>query len=292
MREDFWEFDPTHTLFLATDHRPEIRGTDHAIWRRIKLVPFTVTIPEAKQDTALLEKLKEELPGILAWAVRGHAAWLESGLGEPKEVAEATAGYRAEMDVIEAFIEERCVLGPNVRAKATPLYQAYKAWCEDAGERPEKQTSFGLRLGERGFERKKIRGVIWWAGIGLREDGDPDRGGDSSSEGDSGGSESSIEAKNPPHEESMLKSGLQPSPHHPTIPTGGDGLLPSSEDDPIRKLLAHPPYWLATQLERCREDPGRLLKPTASTAAYELYGSASRWREVMTHLEAHIGGEA
>jgi putative DNA primase/helicase len=93
MREDFWEFDPTHTLFLATNHRPEIRGTDHAIWRRIKLVPFDVTIPDKRQDTALLDKLREELPGVLAWAVRGHAAWLESGLGEPEEIRAATASY-------------------------------------------------------------------------------------------------------------------------------------------------------------------------------------------------------
>ena len=168
MREDFWQFRPTHTVFLATNHRPEIRGTDHAIWRRIRLVPFDVTIPKDNQDNKLPEKLRAEVPGVLAWIVRGCLDYQRDGLGEPEEVAAATGQYRAEMDVLAGFIEDRCVEHPRASVGATPLYEEYKRWCEDTGERPEKQTKFGLRLRERGFTKEKAQLVTWY-GIGLRD---------------------------------------------------------------------------------------------------------------------------
>jgi putative DNA primase/helicase len=174
MREDFWEFEPTHTIFLATNHRPEVRGTDHAIWRRLKLVPFEVTIPEAEQDKRLAAKLRAELSGILAWIVRGCLEYQREGLGEPEEVRAATEGYRAEMDILAAFIEDRCVVRSRASAGATPLYNAYKDWCEESGETRLTQTKFGRRLKERGFRSEKSQRVTWY-GIGLRDDRpDPD----------------------------------------------------------------------------------------------------------------------
>jgi len=188
MREDFWQFDPTHTVFLATNHRPEVRGTDHAIWRRIKLVPFEVTIPESEQDKRLVEKLRKELPGILAWIVQGCLEYQRGGLGEPDKVRAATLDYRSEMDVLAGFIEDRCVVHPRVSVGATPLYHAYKGWCEETGEDKLTQQKFGRRLKERGFTSEKTQRVTWY-GIGLhddRPDPDPDGGendGDSGSKG-------------------------------------------------------------------------------------------------------------
>ena len=155
---------------------PEIRGTDHAIWRRIKLVPFEVRIPDDEKDKELSEKLREELPGILAWIVRGCLDYQELGLGEPEKVEKATAGYRAEMDVLAAFIEDRCVLQAGAETPATPLYKAYREWCEEAGEQPEKQTAFGRRLGERGdltgfsYTQGPHKGRKGWRGIGLLQE--------------------------------------------------------------------------------------------------------------------------
>ncbi len=80
MREDFWQFRPSHTVVLATNHKPTIRGTDHGIWRRIRLVPFTVTIPDAEQDKQLTSKLRAEWPAILRWAVAGCIDWQRNGL--------------------------------------------------------------------------------------------------------------------------------------------------------------------------------------------------------------------
>jgi hypothetical protein len=110
MRENFWQFFPTHTAFLSTNHRPEVKGTDHAIWRRIKLVPFEVTIPEAEQDKKLAAKLRAELPGILSWIVRGCLEWQRYGLGESEEVKAATTSYRDDMDNLAGFIQDRCVV--------------------------------------------------------------------------------------------------------------------------------------------------------------------------------------
>ena len=108
MRCNFFEFPPTHHIWLAVNHKPTIRGTDTGIWRRIKLIPFAVSIPDEEQDKALGEKLQAERAGILAWAVQGCLAWQEHGLGEPDEVRQATSEYRGEQDVLATFIAERC----------------------------------------------------------------------------------------------------------------------------------------------------------------------------------------
>lgn len=173
MREDFWQFQPTHKIWLASNHKPSIRGTDHAMWRRIKLVPFTVQIPDADQDHALPEKLKGELPGILAWAVRGCMEWQEKGLGEPNAVRAATDEYRVEEDVLGQFLEARCELGEEHETAASILYEGYRNWAEAAGEATVTQTAFGRALRERGFAVEKgtrgcQRGRKLWRGVGLR----------------------------------------------------------------------------------------------------------------------------
>jgi putative DNA primase/helicase len=175
MRQDFFEFDPTHKAFLVANHKPEIRGTDHAIWRRIKLVPFDVTIPDTEKDERLPEKLRDELPGILAWAVEGCLLWQGEGLGEPEEVKTATEGYRAEMDVLAAFIEDRCFVGDRASALASRLWEEYRDWCGENGEDAGTQHKFGRRLRERGFERTLQSGTRkkMWRGIGLHDPTQP-----------------------------------------------------------------------------------------------------------------------
>jgi len=166
---EFFEFDPTFKLFLAVNHKPEIRGTDHAIWRRVRLIPFTVTIPDDEQDKTLREKLSQERSGILNWAIRGCRLWQEEGLAAPEEVKKATASYREEMDIFGRFLSERCAADPKGEETAKVLYQAYLSWAYEAGEKkPVSKTKFGILLGERGFVRaEKSDGTRVWKGLSL-----------------------------------------------------------------------------------------------------------------------------
>ena len=172
MRAEWFDFQPTHKLWLSTNHKPEIRGTDNAIWRRIRLIPWSVTIPPAEQDKRLAAKLRDELPGILAWIVNGCLEWQRIGLQPPDEVRRATGRYRAEMDVLAAFIDEECIVAEHASATAKALYSGYKDWCDENGERPESQRRFGGRLKERGFVSGRMttgtrKGAVEWYGIGL-----------------------------------------------------------------------------------------------------------------------------
>jgi putative DNA primase/helicase len=172
MREDYWEFSPTHTLIMATNHRPTIRGTDNGIWRRLKLVPFTVKVDGGRDDKRMSEKLRAEFPGILAWCVRGCLAWQEIGLQEPESVAEATADYREEQDVIGGFLADRTLMDPSTRTRCNKVYEAYKAWAEAAGERVISLSDFGKRIGDRGIGKSKSNGW-WYIGVGLKQADDP-----------------------------------------------------------------------------------------------------------------------
>ena len=179
---ELFEFVPEFKLFLGTNHKPVIKGSDYGIWRRIRLLPFGVTIPPEERDRDLIEKLKAELPGILAWMVRGCQEWQRVGLQEPKMVVAATENYRTEMDVLGDFLEDCCVQHANASVLATPLYTAYRIWAEDNGERISSKRSFGMRLSERGFQRKKSNGIVVWLGIELAPLSSPE-GGPSESEG-------------------------------------------------------------------------------------------------------------
>lgn len=167
MRQDFTSFKPTHLLFLQTNHRPRISGTDEGIWRRLRLLPFNVTIPAEKRDPRLPAKLRAELPGILAWCWQGWLRYKEEGFSTPAAVMAATQEYRETSDVVGAFLAELCELSPSWTESAGTLYHAYARWCEDNGERPRSQKDFGMRLSERGMQRFRSGGIHRWQGIRL-----------------------------------------------------------------------------------------------------------------------------
>lgn len=162
---EFFEFSPQFKLWISGNSKPIIRGGDYAIWRRIRLIPFTVQIPPEDQDRQLLEKLIAELPGILSWAVEGCLKWQDEGrLIPPDEVISATEGYRDEMDLLGQFFSEKCQLDSNFYVSAKDIYSAYTEWSESQGEkRPMSQRDFGMQLTERGFEGKRHgKGRLWY----------------------------------------------------------------------------------------------------------------------------------
>lgn len=169
MRMDFYQFQPSHLLVLQTNHRPKVQGTDEGVWRRLRLIPFSHTVPPERRDSRLPEKLRAELPGILQWALTGWRRYQTQGFNDPPAVRAATADYREASDVVGLFLSEVCEEVPELTETARDLYQAYAEWCEDTGERQRTQKEFGMRLAEQGFEQSRgSGGVRRWRGIRIK----------------------------------------------------------------------------------------------------------------------------
>lgn len=164
---DEFDFKPELKLWMATNHKPIIRGTDDGIWRRMAIVPFKVQIPEYAVDKQLTQKLKRELKAILNWAVDGYRLWKDIGLAEPQTVAEQRNSYRKEMDPVEAFIEECCVRDVDEREKSSDLYQAYKNWATANGEYVMSHTKFGKEMSNK--FKKILSAGTYYKGVKLLE---------------------------------------------------------------------------------------------------------------------------
>lgn len=161
-----FEFKPEFKLWMATNHKPVIRGTDDGIWRRIHMIPFTVQIPVDKVDRQLKSKLEREYPAILRWAVEGCLLWQREGLKQPRAVLDMTREYRREMDVISGFLDDRCEVGEGFSAKSSELYAAYSAWCEANTEFKMSNTKFGVEM-EKRFTRSKRMDGNYFVGLKL-----------------------------------------------------------------------------------------------------------------------------
>lgn len=206
-----FSFRPEFKVWLSTNNKPEIQGTDDAIWDRIRLVPFTQRFTGESQDRDLAAELRKELPGVLAWMVAGCLDWQRDGLGEPEQVKAATDAYRAEMDVLAVFIDERCVVHPNAQATMKDLFAAWEHWCGVSGEDAGTKRAFGSRLTERGFEAGRgTSNAPIRKGIGLLSDHTPPDGND----------------PDPPDGESGPEGGSQGNSTPPVVTLDGTGNEP------------------------------------------------------------------
>jgi putative DNA primase/helicase len=177
MREDEWSFDPTHTLVLFTNHQPRIVGRDEGIWRRVRLVPWNVGIPKTQRDEALADKLRAELPGILAWIVQGAQRFLKQGIGAPTQIEAATEQYRGDQDTVARFLHDEGVTVDSAssnRTKAPTLVAAHRDWCEANGHRHESHYQLVTkRLVELGAVSKQARVGQWrglvWRGVSVEK---------------------------------------------------------------------------------------------------------------------------
>ncbi len=164
------EFTPTWKIWLGTNHEPIILGNDHAIWRRMRKIPFEVVIPESKQDPALKLSLLNDVSersGILNWALEGVRRWQEDGLKPSKQVHDATRAYRANQDLVGQFIAEHCQIHPALTVKKGILYRAYINYCKDMNEQAKAKVAFGYQLRERGIKDDRDRDARFWVGIGI-----------------------------------------------------------------------------------------------------------------------------
>lgn len=165
---DEFDFKPELKLWMATNHKPIIRGTDDGIWRRMAIIPFNVQIPSYAVDKQLTQKLKRELRAILNWAVEGYQEWQRIGLAEPQTVAEQRDSYRREMDPIEMFLDECCDVDPQCRERSSNLYQHYRTWAREYNEYEMSHTKFGKEFSKK-FKKVKSSGEMFYEGICLRD---------------------------------------------------------------------------------------------------------------------------
>lgn len=168
MHRDFFEFLPTFKLLVAGNHRPRLTGVGEAMRRRLHLVPFEVTIPEADRDKTLCMQLLAERDGILGWMIAGCADWRRIGLAPPARVLAASQDYFADEDVIGHWIAEQCETGPGCSARAADLYTSWSTFAETGGFETGSRKSLGNELGSRGFVQIRTGGSRGWVGIALR----------------------------------------------------------------------------------------------------------------------------
>jgi len=159
-------FTPALKLWIAVNQKPEVRGGENALWRRVRLLPFAKVIPEAARDPNLPAALRAESSGILNWLLQGVAEWSKEGLKTPQTIVEATAEYRAEEDTLSQFLEDGCERGPGMSAKAQPLYTCYSEWCEAHHLRRLGQRDFSEAMLHAGCNRRKTK--TGWEYVGVR----------------------------------------------------------------------------------------------------------------------------
>ena len=161
------DFKPVGKILLTTNNRPEIRGSDDGIWRRIREIPFNRQFTEAEQDKELMTTLTQELPGILNWAIEGCLLWQANGLSAPASVTASVSEYRSEMDTVCMFVSDECTVAAHDRVTVGSLYQQYLTWCRSSGKHPRSKVQFGKALTTQGYEQ--IRGSTgrYWRGLSI-----------------------------------------------------------------------------------------------------------------------------
>ncbi|WP_457950476.1 DNA primase family protein [Pseudarthrobacter sp. alpha12b] len=162
---------PSHQLVYVTNHLPRVKGNDPALWRRLRVIPFDVVVPEGERDQKLPERLELAADAILTWLVHGWFAYDDRGsLTDPESVRRATDEYQADSDAVRRFIQAECVTGPHVHVTTRELYSAWSAWAAADGADALSERAFAKELDRLGYEARKTRIGASRAGIALRAD--------------------------------------------------------------------------------------------------------------------------
>lgn len=166
-----FEFTPKFKLWIATNYKIQVRGTDYGIWRRMRLVPFEVKFEGAKADKDLTNKLLAELPQILGWAVKGCLKWQKEGMKIPQEIKWANNQYKQEMDIVATYLNENIKPDLTGKEKASEVYKDYAKWAQDGHEYVMTQSKFGIEMTKR-FNKKVINGCVYYLGFILKKNDD------------------------------------------------------------------------------------------------------------------------
>jgi putative DNA primase/helicase len=161
---EYFEYKRRFKIVAAVNHLPRIRGTDFAIWRRVRLVPFDAVFTGENCDLDLKGKLLAEAQGILTWAVIGSMLWFDCGLGCPDEVKAATDDYKAQEDTLACFLAECCEPNAMKTQPARPLFLSFREYC---GGKTMSEKAFSIRLKSMGYEKVKGSKGMAWTGLSL-----------------------------------------------------------------------------------------------------------------------------
>lgn len=159
LNKGFFDLMPVFKAGMSGNDLPQIGGLDDGIWRRVKLVPWSVKISdeERRPMADILAEFREERSGILNWLLDGLRIYVSEGLVTPKKVEEATRDYREDMDPIGAFTADCLESAPGHFETAKDIYEAFQSWCVANSVRAWTQTTFGRTMVQKGFEREKTR---------------------------------------------------------------------------------------------------------------------------------------
>ena len=161
-------FKPTHTPLMVTNHLPQIDGADRAVWRRVRVIPFDVTVPVGHRDPELGAKLEDEATLVLSWALSGWAEYLKNGhMPNAEKVMAATDQYRQESDIVARFISENCVMEQSARASVAELYGAFTQWVRAEGVEPLLRKHFVSQVEGQGFKKRRASSGFTFRGLGL-----------------------------------------------------------------------------------------------------------------------------
>lgn len=166
LREEFFDFKPTHKLVMRGNYQPTVNGTDDGIWSRIRLVPFTQSFL-GREDRTLPDALRGELPGVLNWAIEGCLRWQREGLVTPAVVSDAVNDYRSESDTLGRFITDHCEARPAFDVKSAAFFKKYRQFCEDSGERWVSSKMLPHEMERRGFKQKRLASGVVFLGIQI-----------------------------------------------------------------------------------------------------------------------------
>jgi len=169
--ENCISFAESHKLWIDCNDRPVVPNADLATFSRLHPIPCQRQIPKDQTDRNLINKLSEEAPGILAWAVDGARLYNEQGLNPPGEVTDSVTEWREESDNVQRFVAEKCDTDERFSCSASRLYAAYKSWCESRREETLSSTAFGTRLSQSFTKDRNNRGVVY-RGITVNDSAD------------------------------------------------------------------------------------------------------------------------
>jgi putative DNA primase/helicase len=163
-------FRESHKLWIDANHKPDLPATDAAVWNRLHLIPFTITIPKDEQDRKLTTKLLDEGEGILAWLAKGSKDWHEHGLPASKVVADATAAWREELDRLRVYLDEHTEKAADAEGYVLNknLYESYKSWCDENGERALSQPKFSTQMEAMDYRKEHTKAGNIWRGLRFR----------------------------------------------------------------------------------------------------------------------------